>query len=259
MGILNITPNSFSDGGEYLNCESACARALDMVNQGADIIDIGGEATNPGAESISVDEELSRVIPVIRAIRQQSDVSISIDSSKAAVMREAIDAGASIINDIKALTGAGSMDVAKKYDVPICLMHMSGSPSNMQNRPHYDDLLQEINDFFIARINDCISHGIKRERLILDPGFGFGKTVLHNLLLLKNISCFVSHQLPLLIGVSRKSTIGAVVNKEKLERMPASLAATVYSILNGVSIVRTHDVAQTQQALCMVKKILEAA
>ncbi len=255
MGVLNITPNSFSDGGRYQNIQEACKRALDMVQQGADLIDIGGEASNPhgGYESISVDEELSRVIPVIAAIRERSDVCISIDTCKAPVMEQAVAAGASMINDITALQGENALDTARRLDVPVCLMHMQGNPQTMQDAPHYPDgVVDEINQFFSARIEACIKAGISKKHVILDPGIGFGKSTSHNLSILNHLSVFNQHQFPVLLGVSRKGFIGEVLNKGVSERMIGGISVALYAVMQGVKIIRTHDVNETSQALRML-------
>jgi dihydropteroate synthase len=257
MGILNVTPDSFSDGGRYLKTDLAVKRAREMVFLGADLIDIGGESSRPGATGISSQEELDRVIPVIEAIRQESDVCISIDTTKAPVMHDAVMAGASIINDIKALSGPGSMAMAKRLNVPICLMHMQGDPHNMQDNPHYArDVVSHINNFFHERVEACIAEGIDRRLLVLDPGFGFGKSVEDNLKIIKRLSEFQQNHLPLLLGVSRKSTLGAIVGKETIARVPAGLAAGLYARLRGVSIIRTHDIDETRQSLSMIEAIL---
>lgn len=259
MGVLNITPDSFSDAGHFLDHDVALRRVEAMIEQGADIIDVGGESSRPGATTVSSAEELSRVIPVIERIRSMHDICISIDTCKADVMEAAVTAGASFINDINALRGFGALSVAARMDVPVCLMHMQGAPDDMQNNPHYPvDIIDEINQFFHQRIEACEQAGIARDRLILDPGFGFGKTVQHNLQMLKRIVAFQQHALPVLLGVSRKSTLGAVLKKNVLERLPGALATTVFAALNGVSIIRTHDVAETKQALQMLDAIVNA-
>lgn len=258
MGVLNVTPDSFSDGGHFLETNHAYQRAQNMIEQGVDIIDIGGESAKPGAETISCAEELERVLPVIERIRRESDICISIDTCKAQVMQAAVAAGASIINDIQALTGTGALTVAAQLNVPVCLMHMKGTPSSMQDNPHYThDVVEEVNDFFQQRIEACLQAGIRREHLILDPGFGFGKSVQHNLRIVKRLGEFRQHRLPLLLGVSRKSTIGAVLQKSVTERVLGGLATAVFSTLQGVSIIRTHDVDETNQALQMVQAILD--
>lgn len=256
MGVLNITPNSFSDGGRYLNAQSACERAQEMVRQGVDLIDVGGEASNPGAHSISVDEELGRVIPVIRAIRDVSDVCISIDTCRAQVMNDAVAAGVSMINDILALTGKDSLRCAQRLNVPVCLMHMKGTPQTMQDAPSYQqDVVEEINQFFYDRIEACINAGIPKKNLILDPGIGFGKSTQHNLTILNQLQEFNRHDLPVLIGVSRKRIIGDVLNKSVSERMIGGIAIAIHAAIQGVKIIRTHDVDETNQALRMVEAI----
>ncbi len=258
MGVLNVTPNSFFDGGRYRDLNQARSRALTMLEQGADLIDLGGEASNPygGYESISVDEELSRVIPVLQTIRDISDVCISIDTCKAEVMREAVAAGASLINDIQALEGQDSLRVAQQLNVPVCLMHMNGTPQTMQDAPEYQhDVVDEINQFFSERVEACVNAGIPRELLILDPGIGFGKSMMHNLNILNHLPEFHRHRRPLLLGVSRKRVIGDVLQKPVSERMIGSIAAAVYASLQGVAMIRTHDIDETNQALTMVSAI----
>ncbi|HBI21088.1 MAG TPA: dihydropteroate synthase [Legionella sp.] len=256
MGVLNRTPDSFSDGGHFLEQHQAMQRARMMIEQGADIIDVGGESSRPGAVEISCAEELARVIPIIEAIRSISDICISIDTRKALVMKAAVAAGASIINDIQALRGVDALSVAAQLDVPVCLMHMQGMPDSMQTSPHYaSGILDEINLFFEQRIQACVQAGISRERLILDPGFGFGKSVEHNLTLLNGLAAFQRHGLPLLLGVSRKSTLGAITQKPVDERGPAGIAAAVFAATQGVQMIRTHDVGETNQALQMLDAI----
>lgn len=256
MGVLNITPDSFSDGGRYLEPERAVERALAMVAQGADIIDIGGESSKPGALSVSCAEELARVIPVIEMLRAESDVCLSIDTRKAPVMQAAVFAGASLINDITALGNEESLTTVAALNVPVCLMHMQGEPETMQNRPHYArDVVDEVNLFFQQRIKACLAAGIKRKNLILDPGFGFGKTPQHNLQIVNQISKFQQHNLPLMLGVSRKSTLGAILEKPVKERLIGGLAMAVFAVLQGVAIIRTHDVDETKQTLKMIQAI----
>lgn len=257
MGVLNVTPDSFSDGGHFLAINAAYQQAQRLIEQGADVIDIGGESTKPGADEVSCTEELERVIPVIERIRSVSDVCISIDTCKAAVMQEAIAAGASFINDIKALTAEGALPVAAELKVPVCLMHMQGVPKSMQEKPHYaHDVVDEINQFFQQRIEACIDAGISRENLIVDPGFGFGKSVQHNLCIVKRLIEFQQHGLPVLLGVSRKSTIGAILQKPARDRLVGGIALEVVAVLQGVSIIRTHDPGATNQALQMVDAIV---
>lgn len=258
MGILNITPDSFSDGGRFLNSENALQHAHNMIAQGADILDIGGESTRPGAEAITQAQELERVIPTIERIHAVSDILISIDTQKAGVMQAAVDAGAGFINDVNALKSSNALAVAARLDVPVCLMHMQGTPSTMQNNPRYThSVIDEINDFFADRIAACEQAGMPCEHLILDPGLGFGKSVQHNLMILKNLSAFHRHQRPLLLGISRKSMLGAIVNQPTSERLSAGIAATVFAALQGTTIIRTHDVAETKRALDMLHSIIK--
>lgn len=258
MGVLNITPNSFSDGGYYLDVGQAICRAQKMIEEGADWIDIGGEASNPGVDPISADEELARVVPVIKAVRELSDVPISVDTYKAVVMSEVVATGASMINDITALTGENSLAVAAGLQVPICLMHMFGTPKTMQENINYDlDIVDAIGCFFDERIAACVEAGISRERLILDPGIGFGKSVLQNLEIIKHISTFRRYNLPLLLGVSRKRVIGEVLQKPVAGRMIGGLGIAAYAVLQGVKFIRTHDVDETRQVVQMLNAILE--
>ncbi|PUT39739.1 dihydropteroate synthase [Legionella taurinensis] len=259
MGVLNITPDSFADGGRYLNPDAALQQALTMRDAGADIIDLGGESSQPGARAVSIQEQLDRVLPVIEKIRQESDICLSIDTTRAEVMRAAVAAGADLINDIKALSEEGALAAAAELKVPVCLMHMKGIPETMQENPYYSkDVVDEINDFFIDRIERCTQAGIAPQHLILDPGFGFGKSVQHNLWLTKHIQRFQQHGLPLLLGASRKSTLGAVLNKAVEERLIGSIAVAVFAGLQGVAIIRTHDVDETNQALSMIDAIVQA-
>lgn len=258
MGILNITPDSFSDAGRFLNPEHAFKQAQQMIAEGADILDIGGESTRPGATSVSETEELERVIPTIERIRSEHDILISIDTQKPNVMLKAVLAGAGFINDVNALQSSNALSTAACLDVPVCLMHMQGNPQTMQNNPHYThSIIDVINDFFEQRIMACEKAGLKREHLILDPGIGFGKTVQHNLLILKKLSAFNYHQCPILLGVSRKSILGAVTNQPVSERLSAGLAAAVFAVLQGTAIIRTHDVAETKRALDMLDSIVK--
>ncbi|MFC3032231.1 dihydropteroate synthase [Pseudoalteromonas fenneropenaei] len=256
MGILNVTPDSFSDGGSYCQTDSAVNQAILMLKQGATIIDIGGESTRPGAPDVTLEDELQRVIPAIEAIRSISDCVISIDTSKAEVMAAAIAAGADIINDVRALQEANALEVAAQFDdVPVCLMHMQGAPRTMQLNPHYEDLFSDINAFFDARIAACEQAGIKRERLILDPGFGFGKNLQHNFALLGRFAAFSHFQLPLLAGLSRKSMFGKLLNRDTDKRLAASLAGALLCAQQGAHIIRVHDVQETADVL----QVLHAA
>ncbi len=259
MGILNVTPDSFSDGGQFLSVNHACEHAFQLIAQGVDIIDIGGQSTRPGAQQVSVDVELKRVIPIIEQLRFNSDICISIDTNKPEVMEAAVNAGANLINDVYALRTDGALAMAAKLAVPICLMHMQGEPQNMQNEPYYSEgVLTAILSFFKERIAECERQGIDRQNIILDPGFGFGKHIQDNLLLVKKLDIFASFGLPLLLGASRKSTIGAILGKEVNDRLIGSIAVAVYAALKGVGIIRTHDVDETKQALHMINMICRA-
>lgn len=256
MGILNVTPDSFSDGGLYLDAEKACARALEMVEQGADILDIGGESSRPGTHPVSIEEELSRVIPIVEALTKKTDVCISIDTCKPEVMRQSVAAGASMINDISGLMHPEAVDTLAALKVPVCLMHMQGTPASMQKNPVYKDgVLNEVHSFLAERIQVCLDNGIPKSHIIVDPGFGFGKTIEDNLLLLKHLAKWQEFKLPVLLGVSRKSTIGALLNKAVSQRGPGSLAVAVYAMLHGAGIIRTHDVDETAQALTLLHHI----
>lgn len=258
MGILNVTPDSFSDGGHFDNPNIALRQADTMVEGGAAIIDIGGESTRPGAGSVDVQQELDRVIPVIEAVRSVTDVPISIDTSKADVMREAVSAGASLINDVYALRGDGALQAAVELQVPVCLMHMRGEPRTMQEQPEYDDVVADVANFLEKRVAACVAAGLGEELLILDPGFGFGKTHRHNVELLANLRQLRVRNRPILVGVSRKSTLGELTNREIHERMPASVAAAVVAVMKGADIVRAHDVAATVDALKVAQAVIEA-
>ena len=250
MGIVNVTPDSFSDGGNYNSVDSALAQSMRLLEEGAKILDIGGESTRPGAPDVALERELQRVIPVIEAIRQVSDCVISIDTSKAQVMEAAIDAGADIINDVRALREKGALEVAAKFaDVPICLMHMQGQPRTMQKNPSYDDVLSDITQFFEDRVLACNKAGIHKERLILDPGFGFGKTISHNFEILDKFGEFLTLGYPLLAGLSRKSMFGQLLNRETSERVAASIAGALLCAQKGAHIIRVHDVKETADAI----------
>lgn len=260
MGILNITADSFSDGGDFLSMDRACEQAFNLIVHGADIIDVGGESTKPGAVPVSLKEELSRVIPVIEQIRKNSELCISIDTCKPEVMEAAVHAGANIINDVYALRKSGALAMAAKLKVPVCLMHMQGDPLTMQDDPDYPNgIMDELRNFFVERIHACEQAGLNKKQLILDPGFGFGKTVNHNLNLTNRLSELNYFNLPVLLGVSRKSTIGAVLGKAVKERLIGSIALALYAtIRGGVGILRTHDVEETRQALQMVDAVCQA-
>ena len=249
MGILNVTPDSFSDGGQFATFDKALAQVEIMILDGVDIIDIGGESTRPGAVDVSEEDELARVIPLLKAIKSKFDIKVSIDTSKAEVMSQAIAHGADIINDVRALQNEGCLAVLAKSKVPICLMHMQGLPRSMQENPQYDDVISEIKQFFIDRIQVCEQAGINRERLILDPGFGFGKTLEQNYQLLAQLHQFSDLGLPLLSGTSRKSMIGNLLARNVDERLAGSLTTAIIAAQQNASIIRVHDVKETVDAL----------
>lgn len=255
MGILNVTPDSFSDGGKYHSLNSALNQAQRMIDAGVTIIDIGGESTRPGAPDVALEEELQRVVPVIKAIREHHDVWISIDTSKAEVMRQAIEAGADIINDVRALQEPGALEVAAQSGLPICLMHMQGQPRTMQTNPHYDDLLKDVGEFLQQRINACEKVGIQRSQLILDPGFGFGKTIEHNYHMLARLEEFHQFGLPILAGMSRKSMLFKLLDKAPDECVAASVSCATIAAMKGAQIIRVHDFEQTLDAMKIVSMV----
>ena len=249
MGIVNVTPDSFSDGGLHASVDAAISHALELAAQGADILDIGGESTRPGATPVSLEDELRRVIPVIEALRERSPLPISIDTSKPEVMRAAIAAGAGMINDVRALGREGAMDAVAELGVPVCLMHMQGEPATMQDDPRYEDVVAEVHAFFTQRLFACQMAGIDRKEIIVDPGFGFGKTLEHNLRLLRQLPRLVELGVPVLAGLSRKGMIGAITGRAMDERVVGSAVAALIAVQNGAAIVRVHDVAATCDAL----------
>ncbi|CAH6996610.1 dihydropteroate synthase [Vibrio chagasii] len=253
MGILNVTPDSFSDGGKFNSLDNALLQAERMVQAGVSIIDIGGESTRPGAPDVSLEEELARVIPAIKAIRAKFDVWISIDTSKAEVMRQAVEAGADLINDVRALQEPGALQVAADANVPICLMHMKGQPRTMQANPSYDDVLQDVEAFLQERVEACEAVGISKEQLILDPGFGFGKTIEHNYHLLAHLEKFHSLGLPVLAGMSRKSMIFKLLDKVPADCMVASVTCASIAAMKGAQIIRVHDVEETLEAMKIIE------
>lgn len=249
MGILNATPDSFSDGGQFATRERAVRHALDMVAAGADIIDVGGESTRPGARAVGVDEELDRVVPVIAAIAAESNVKISVDTSKPQVMEAAVSAGAAMINDVQALRGNEALATAARLGVTVCLMHMQGQPRDMQVDPRYADVVAEVGEFLKGRARACEAAGIPGDRILLDPGFGFGKTLQHNLELFRGLPRLCRLGYPLLLGVSRKSMLGALTGRPVEQRLAASVAAAVLAARLGAAVIRVHDVAETVDAL----------
>ncbi|WP_198780768.1 dihydropteroate synthase [Shewanella putrefaciens] len=254
MGILNVTPDSFSDGGKFSSFELACKHADEMVAQGAKIIDIGGESTRPGAADVSVEDELARVIPLVSYVAKHHDVWISVDTSKPEVMRQAVNAGAHLINDVRALMEPGALETAAQLNVPICLMHMQGEPRSMQSAPEYQDVIVDVAEFLTERIQACLDAGIPREHLLIDPGFGFGKTLEHNYELLAKLDTFAQFELPILIGLSRKSMIGNLLGRPTSERLAGSLAGAMIAAQKGAHIIRVHDVPETIDML----KVLQA-
>ncbi|PSF14247.1 dihydropteroate synthase [Marinobacter shengliensis] len=258
MGILNVTPDSFSDGGRFTTADAALVRARTMVEDGASFIDVGGESTRPGAEPVSTQEELDRVCPVVEAIARELDTVISVDTSNPAVMEEVVRLGAGLINDVRALQREGAPEVAAKAGVPVCIMHIQGEPDTMQNNPRYHNVRRDVSSFLTERMRVVEKAGVRPENIILDPGFGFGKTVGHNIQLLATLEQLHLLGHPLLIGVSRKSMLGAITGRDVNERLPASLAAATISAMKGASILRVHDVRETVDAVKVVTAVKEA-
>ena len=249
MGILNVTPDSFSDGGRFTRVADAIDQARRMLEEGADILDVGGESTRPGAADVSLEHELERVIPVIEALRERFETTVSIDTSKPDVMRAAVSAGAGMINDVNALRADGALDTAAACGVPVCVMHMQGSPRTMQAEPRYRDVLGEVLEFLMARAEACQRAGIPRQRILIDPGFGFGKTLAHNLRLMAGLETFTATGLPVLVGVSRKSMIGALLDREVGERLYGTIALEAIAALKGAAVIRAHDVRAAVEAM----------
>lgn len=258
MGILNVTPDSFSDGGRYAARDAALAHAERMVRDGAAFIDVGGESTRPGAQPVTLQEELDRVMPVIEKLAATVSAVISIDTSKPQVMRAAVAAGAGLINDVYALQAPHALATAAELAVPVCLMHMRGEPRTMQHNPHYDDVVREVRDFLSARAAAAIGAGIAPAHIIVDPGFGFGKTVAHNAALLRGLPALAELGFPVLVGLSRKSIIGALTGASVQDRLPGSLALAALAVWEGAAIVRTHDVAATVQAVRVARAMRDA-
>ncbi|PML58540.1 dihydropteroate synthase [Vibrio lentus] len=253
MGILNVTPDSFSDGGQFNSLEKALQQAERMIKAGVSIIDIGGESTRPGAPEVTLEDELSRVVPAIKAIRAKFDVWISIDTSKAEVMRQAVEAGADLINDVRALQEPGALEAAAQAQVPVCLMHMKGQPRTMQANPCYDDVFTDVEDFLKERVEACESVGIPKEQLVLDPGFGFGKTIEHNYHLLAHLEKFHTLGLPILAGISRKSMIFKLLDKAPADCMVGSVTCATIAAMKGAQIIRVHDVEDTLEAMKIIE------
>ena len=260
MGVLNVTPDSFSDGGRFLDFEAALAQAEAMAEAGADVIDVGGESTRPGAEAVALDDERQRVMPLVEALAPRLSVPLSVDTSKPELMAEAAAAGAALINDVRALRAAGAIEALADRDCLVCVMHMQGEPRSMQTAPYYDDVVAEVGDFLEQRVNACIGGGIARERVLVDPGFGFGKTLAHNLVLLRELETLVRRLgRPLLAGMSRKRMIGTMLGGRPAdERLYGSVAVAVMAAERGARIVRAHDVAPTLDALAVVSEVMAA-
>lgn len=258
MGILNVTPDSFSDGGRHNRIDLALQHAQAMIAAGATILDIGGESTRPGAAEVSEEEELARVVPVVEAISQRMEVWISVDTSKAAVIRETATAGAHLINDIRSLQEPGALSAAAATGLPVCLMHIQGQPKNMQHAPHYENLIGEVNTYFSEQIARCVSAGIPKDKLLLDPGFGFGKNLAHNYQLLARLAEFHHFGLPLLVGMSRKSMVGQLLRVPPEQRVTGSVACAVIAAMQGAQIIRVHDVKETVEAMRVVEATLSA-
>lgn len=253
MGIINVTPDSFSDGGQYTQVESAVDHALKLIEDGADVLDIGGESTRPNATPVPLEEELQRVVPVIEAlVAKNIQVPISIDTYKPAVMKAALAAGASIVNDVRALQEPTALQIVAESNAGVCLMHMQGTPQTMQENPHYENVVTEVKDFLRQRRDACLAAGIQQDRLLLDPGFGFGKTRAHNIALAKSLAELLDLECPLLVGLSRKSVLGQVTGNDVDARLYASIAAAVISAMQGAHLLRVHDVKATVEALKVV-------
>jgi dihydropteroate synthase len=255
MGVLNVTPDSFSDGGRYFGLPEALAQARRLAEEGAAIIDVGGESTRPGADPVSTAEELRRVVPVVERLASSLDVPVSVDTRSPAVMRESLAAGASMINDVTALREPGALEAVAGSGAAVCLMHMQGEPRTMQNEPRYDDVLGEVRAFLLVRAAACVAAGIAKSRLVIDPGFGFGKTLEHNLALLRGLAAIAAEELPVLAGLSRKRMVGALTGRGEGDRLAGSVALAVIAAMNGASIVRAHDVRETVDALRIVAAV----
>jgi dihydropteroate synthase len=259
MGVLNVTPDSFSDGGRYASLERALQRGEELAAEGADLIDVGGESTRPGAGLVSAAEEAARVVPVIEGLVGRVSVAVSVDTSKPEVMSAAVAAGAGLINDVRALRLPGALSAAAAAGVPVCLMHMQGTPASMQQAPFYEDVVAEVMAFLEARVAACEAAGIARQRLLLDPGFGFGKTLAHNLALLAGLPRLCALGPPVLVGVSRKSMLGQLTGRDVGQRLAASVAAAVLAVERGARLVRVHDPAETRDALRVLEAVREAS
>ncbi len=258
MGILNVTPDSFSDGGLFRARDAALRHAERMLAAGADLLDIGGESTRPGAADVSEQEELDRILPVLECLRDLTTLPISVDTSKPAVMRAAVGGGAALLNDVRALRVPGALEAAAELQVPVCLMHMQGEPRTMQSEPNYEDVCHDVAAFLEQRMQACMDAGIPADHIVLDPGFGFGKSLAHNVELLANLRELTRLGRPLLVGLSRKSMVGALAGRDVQDRLAASVAAAVLAVRNGADILRVHDVAATVDAMRVVRVVMEA-
>jgi len=257
MGVLNVTPDSFSDGGQFVSSSAVEARVLAMLSAGADVLDIGGESTRPGAKEVALSEELGRVIPVVEWVAERFDTVISVDTYKPEVMQEAVNSGAKIINDVNALQAKGAVSIAEKSGVSVCLMHKQGACLTMQQAPFYKDVVSEVMTFLLERARYCESQGVKKDRIILDPGFGFGKTLAHNEVLFQNLDVFTALNYPVLVGVSRKKMIADLLSGVPVdERVNGSVAAAVLATLKGAKMVRVHDVKETVDALRVTMRLI---
>ena len=254
-GVLNVTPDSFSDVGRFLDPGRAVAHGLELARQGADLIDIGGESTRPGAQPPTLDEELNRVVPVVQSLAQLTDVPLSVDTSRPEVMREAVRVGASMINDVRALRMPGALDAAAELGVPVCLMHMQGEPGTMQRSPRYDDVVSEVRRFLADRMRTAELAGVNQELILVDPGFGFGKTLAHNVTLLAELRQFTGLGARIMVGLSRKSMIGAITGRPVELRLAGSIAAAIIAVQRGANVVRVHDVAATRDALAVLAEV----
>lgn len=263
MGVLNITPDSFFDGGQFYqsggyDLSSILHRAEALVAGGADILDVGGESTRPGSQPVSLQRELDRVVPVVEAITARLETIVSVDTSKSRVIAEVARVGAGLINDVRALRSPGALAAAAAAGLPVCLMHMHGEPGTMQSAPpSYGNVVQEVLDFLEQRAEECIAAGVSQDQILIDPGFGFGKTLQHNLLLMRDLSAFLTTGYPVLVGVSRKSMIGAVTGRPVAERLPGSLALAAMAVMQGAAVVRVHDVAETSDVVAMVRAVID--
>jgi len=256
MGIVNVTPDSFSDGGQFVSTQAAIEHGLRLVQEGADLLDIGGESTRPGAEPVAVEEETHRVVPVIKALTQAGHV-VSIDTRKPEVMLAALDAGAVMVNDVMALRAPGALQTVAASQAAVCLMHMQGEPQTMQHTPIYQDVVQEVKNFLDARVTACLEAGISQARIVIDPGFGFGKTLAHNLALLKNLARLTVGEVPVMVGMSRKSMLGALSGRATGEREFAGVAAHLLAVMHGAQLLRVHDVAAMRDALSVWNAVKE--